>query len=84
MQLCCSLRGTRRHALLAPCLRHAPSPPAHPPVRLLVSSRLKTTKLMSVTEDTRAGHVILFRTLLSCSCSLYFAGLLAVDTNNLG
>ena len=39
---------------------------------------------MSVTEDTRAGHVILFRTLLSCSCSLYFAGLLAVDTNNLG
>ena len=38
---------------------------------------------MSVTEETRAGHVILMRTLLSCACSLYFVIMLTVDANSL-
>jgi len=38
---------------------------------------------MGVTEDTRAGHVILIRTVLSCACSLYFVVMLAADANSL-
>ena len=38
---------------------------------------------MGVTEDTRAGHVILGRTLLSCACSVFFAAMLACDANSL-
>lgn len=38
---------------------------------------------MGVTEETRAGHVILGRTLLSCTCSLFFAAMLACDANSL-
>jgi hypothetical protein len=38
---------------------------------------------MSVSEESRAGQVILGRTIVSCSCSLYFAVLLAVDANSL-
>ena len=38
---------------------------------------------MGVTDETRAGHVILGRTLLSCTCSLFFAVMLACDANSL-
>lgn len=57
--------------------------------KLLASVMLAFTTLvlaglhMSVTEDTRAGSVILGRTLLSCACSLFFAAMLACDANNL-
>lgn len=36
---------------------------------------------MSTTETTRAGNVILIRTCVSCSCSLYFAVLAASNPN---
>jgi hypothetical protein len=59
------------------------------PVKIFSACALAMTTIllagmhMGVTEDTRAGHVILFRTLLSCACSVYFAVLLAVDANSL-
>ncbi len=58
-------------------------------VKLFASCMLALTTLvlaglhMGVTEDTRAGHVILGRTLLSCACSVFFAVMLACDTNSL-
>ena len=58
-------------------------------VKVLSSTILALTTLlltglhMTVTEDTRAGHVILARTLLSCLCSAYFMALLAVGANGL-
>ena len=61
---------------------------AHP-VKLFSAAMLGITTLllsglhMAVTEDVRAGHVILMRTLISCASSVYFAVLLAVDANNL-
>ena len=57
--------------------------------KVLASSMLAFTTLvlagmhMSVNEDTRAGSVILCRTLLSCTCSLFFAAMLACDANSL-
>jgi hypothetical protein len=59
------------------------------PVKLFSACMLALTTLMltglhmGVTDETRAGHVILGRTLLSCSCSVYFAVLLACDANSL-
>jgi len=59
------------------------------PVKLFSAAVLAMTTIllaglhMSVDENTSAGHVILFRTLLSCACSLYFAVLLAVDANSI-
>ena len=58
-------------------------------VKLFASCMLALTTLvlaglhMGVTEDTRAGHVILGRTLLSCACSVFFAAMLACDANSL-
>jgi hypothetical protein len=37
---------------------------------------------MTTSEDMLAGRVILCRTLISCACSAYFAGLLAADANS--
>ena len=37
---------------------------------------------MTTSEDMLAGRVILCRTLVSCACSAYFAGLLAADANS--
>jgi hypothetical protein len=37
---------------------------------------------MSTSEEMHAGRVILCRTLISCACSAYFAGLLAADANS--
>lgn len=51
---------------------------------LALTTILITGLHMTVTEDTRAGSVILVRTLVSCTSSAFFTGLLAADANNLG
>jgi hypothetical protein len=37
---------------------------------------------MSTTEDTRAGNIILLRTFVSCTCSLYFVLLASLNPNS--
>jgi hypothetical protein len=59
------------------------------PVKMFSAFLLAFTTLtlaglhMAVTEDVRAGHVILLRTLISCVSSVFFIVLLAVDANSL-
>jgi hypothetical protein len=58
-------------------------------VKLLSTCMLALTTLvlaavhMTAAEDTLAGTVILLRTLLSCSGSMFFTALLAADANSL-
>lgn len=58
-------------------------------VKLMSTCMLALTTLaltglhMAATEETFAGNVILFRTLLSCANSVFFTVLLALDANNL-
>ena len=47
------------------------------------NDRLDTQCAVCPAVDTRAGHVILGRTLLSCACSVFFAAMLACDANSL-